>query len=79
MIKQDQAAAESAHGLGIVAHHNNGLPFVSKVLQARLAFGLKFGVADGKDFVDQQNIGVDFDGNGKCQAHKHARRVLLYR
>ena len=36
-------------------------------------------VADGEHFVDEQDVGVDVNGDGEAEAHVHPGRVRLHR
>ena len=42
-------------------------------------FCWNFDVADGKDFVDQQDLGVQVSGNGEGKSHVHAAGIALDR
>ena len=38
---------------------------------------LKAHVADGQNFVEDQDLGIDFDGHGEGQTHIHSGGILL--
>ena len=48
---------------------------VEHAAHAGHAFGLEQGVADGEGFVDDEDVGVDVDDDGKGQADVHAAGV----
>ena len=44
-----------------------------------LATALEFFVADRKDFIHHQNVGLHVDGDTESQTHIHSTRVMLDR
>jgi hypothetical protein len=65
-------------GKGMGNKKNSDSPLL-KFFHFGKTFGLKFGVADGKDFVDDENLGVDMDSNGESQTHVHAGGIMFDR
>src|SRR5260370_15625040 len=43
------------------------------------AFLLEFGVADGENFVNDEDLGLEMRSDGKAEAHRHARGIALDR
>jgi hypothetical protein len=39
---------------------------------------LKGNVAHGEDFVNEQDVGIHFHGDGKPEAHIHAAGIIAY-
>ena len=50
-----------------------------QVGEALVAPALELLVADGQHLVDEQDVGVDVDGDREAEPHVHARRVVLHR
>ena len=57
--------------------HRSAFTFAN-VLHLADGFLLEFGVADGKDFVDNQYLGVEVCGDGEAEAHHHTARITLH-
>src|SRR6202171_2639382 len=58
--KQNATRAEVADGVDVVAYKNDRAPFFGRdVFHLSQTFFLKLGVADGEDFIDQQNFGIE--------------------
>ena len=55
------------------------LPLRRNVRDRADALLLEIGVADGEDFVEQQDVGVEVRRNRESQPHVHAGRVVLDR
>src|ERR1700720_2249847 len=68
--------ADVIHG---VRHQKNGLSRSAKILDPVKALPLKSSVADTKNFIDNQDIGIDLGSHSKSESHVHSRRVLLHR
>src|SRR6266849_1488814 len=78
-IEPNDALAEAANLVQLMADKDNraaGAGYVSHFPQTR---ALKFDVADGENFIDQQNFRFKVRGNRKGQAHKHAAGIMLHR
>ena len=41
------------------------------------AFLLEVVIADGQDFIDQEDVGIDLDSHGKPKAHVHAGGIVF--
>ena len=62
-----------------MGNKNNGFAFAFEFVDFIQAFGHKGGVADGQHLVDQQDVRVHVDGDGKSQSHVHTGGVGLHR
>ena len=58
-----------------MADEEDGLFAAAKVVDPVQASGHKCGVPDGQHLVDEQDLGIDVDGDGETEAHVHAARV----
>src|SRR5260370_14823964 len=67
--------ADIIHGM---RNQKDRLSPTTKILDSLEALCLKSGVAYTENLIDDQNIGIDFDSNGKGKAHVHSGRVLLH-
>lgn len=52
--------------------------FVADLIHLSHALFLEFGVADGEDFVDEEDFGVEMGGYGEGEADVHAAGVAFY-
>ena len=48
-----------------------------KLFHSLKAFGLKVGVTNGEDFINEENFRVDVDGDREGQTHVHARGIVF--
>ncbi len=55
------------------------LPRSAQIVELLRALRLELGVTDREDLVDEQDVGVDVDGDREPEPHVHARRVVLDR
>ncbi len=62
-----------------MADEDDGAAAAGDVLHFAEAFFLECGVADGEDFVDEQDFGLEVRGDGEGQAHLHAGGIMLER
>ena len=53
-------------------HEKDGAAFSGYVAHFSEAFLLEGGVADGEDFVHQQDFWLEVSGDGEGQTHLHA-------
>ncbi|HVB58285.1 MAG TPA: hypothetical protein VNE63_17900 [Candidatus Acidoferrales bacterium] len=60
-----------------MADKNNGAAGAGDVLHFAEAFFLEGGVADGEDFVDEEDFRFEVRGDSEGQAHAHAAAVML--
>src|SRR2546430_13383382 len=56
---------------------DNGAAGAGDVAHSAEAFFLKVDVADGEDFVDEEDFRLEMGGNGESQADVHAGGVVL--
>ncbi len=75
--EQDASTTKSAHGAQIMADKKYGPPSATNVLHFANTFLLEQHVADGEDFVDEEDFGFEVSGDGEGEAHAHAAAVML--
>ena len=56
---------------------NNGLFVVFKINKVIVAFLLEGGVADGEDFIEEQDVTAGANGDREGQANLHAGRIIF--
>jgi len=61
----------------LMADENDCAAAAGNVLHFAEAFFLEGGVADGEDFVDEEDFGFEMRGDGEGQPHAHAAAVML--
>ena len=61
-----------------MTHENNSATLARNVAHLAETFLLKGNVADGEDFVDEQDFGFKMGGNCEGEAHLHAAAVMLH-
>lgn len=70
--------AEGFYSGHVVADEEDGAAFlVGGFVHAVEALALEVGVADGEDFVHDEDVGVEVGGDGESQADVHAAGVAL--
>src|SRR5947209_3947453 len=79
LIEQDSTVAETSDRLQVMTNEENGLARASQVIDAVHATMLKHNVAHRQRFVDQQNLRIYIDRDGKRQSHEHPAGVSFYR
>src|SRR6266508_4754506 len=57
----------------------NGSAAVDNFVHLRKALLLKFGIAHGEHFIDNEYLRVEVRGHGECQPHIHTTRVMFDR
>ena len=75
VVDPEGALAQGFDCGDVVADEEQGEAVVEHAAHAGHAFGLEQGVADGEGFVDDEDVGVDVDDDGKGQADVHAAGV----
>ena len=75
-IDPDSASAQTTNLIHLVAHEQNR-PALRDVAHLAEAFLLERSVADGEDFVHEQDFGLEMRGDGEGEAHLHAAAVVL--
>ena len=79
VVEDERPVADLAGGLGGVGDEHDRAALGLELLDPAQAFHLERLVADGEDFVDEEDVGVEVDGHGEAEAHVHPRRVVLDR
>ena len=74
-IEPNHAIANGLYLVQRVRAKENGFASIAQRNDAVKGLACKRAIAHRQGFVNDQNIGVDTGGNGKRQAHIHARRV----
>src|ERR1041385_7002325 len=62
-----------------MAHDKNGSALLCNFAHLAEAFFLKRIIANGKDFIQDENFRVEISGDRECQAYLHAARIALDR
>ena len=73
VAQQQCPITQAVNGGEIMRNEDHGAAVFSQFCNPLEAFRLKSRVADGENFVQQEDIGIEVGGNGKTQADKHAR------
>ncbi len=79
LAEEQHARTEQPDGVHGVADHDDGGATMLQFAHAVEALELEGDVAHGQHFVEQQDLGLDMDGDREAQPHVHARRVELHR
>src|SRR5581483_441500 len=79
LLEQDPRAAETANGLHVVAHEQDGAPFARNLRHAAEAPLLELGISDGEHLVDDQDLRLQVRRHGEREPHVHPRGVPLHR
>src|SRR4030095_1250780 len=78
-IEPDHAIAHGCQHRQRVGNNDQSGPVLLHLQKARHAFLVERCVSDSEYLVDQQNIGVDMNGNCKSKPHVHSCRISLDR
>ena len=79
MLEQADAVAHRAHRRRRVRDEQDRLARREKLRERPPALVLEFLVADGKNLVQQEDVGIQIGGDGETEPHLHPRRVILQR
>ena len=79
VVEPERLVAEALDDAERVGDEEDGLAAASELGELVEALVREALVADGEHFVDQQQVGIDVNGDGKPQPHVHAGRVGLDR
>jgi len=79
VVEVDGGGAELSDGGHVVGDEQNSAAFVGDFLEFTETFFLELDVADGEDFVDDQDFRVEMCGDGEGEADVHAGGVTLDR
>ena len=66
VVEPADAIAQASHQGGVVAHEHDRGAVLAQPMHVIHASALELLVADGDDFVDEQDLGVDVDGDGEA-------------
>ena len=76
-IQPNGAGTKTLYRDHVVAHEQDRATTVGHFAHATQALLLEFGIAYGKHFVHDQDLGIEVRGHGIAQAHLHAAAVSL--
>src|SRR5260370_958763 len=76
-VNPDDAMAEAADLIELMGDEDDGAAGAGDVTHFAHALLLKTDVADGEDFIDEENFRLEMGGDGEGQAHVHAGGVVL--
>ena len=79
MTEPGDPVAQVLHRRQAVADEHDGLALVAHLGELLVALALEGLIADRQHLVDQQDVGVDIDGDREPEPDVHARRVVLHR
>src|SRR5437868_4761849 len=71
--------AKFLYSANVMRHVQDRLSTCPELPDPLKALLLKRAVPDRQNFIDQQDVRIDFCSHSKRQAHVHSRRVLLNR
>src|SRR5664279_324185 len=77
-LEQHDAITHLAYLFEAMRDQDDRASVMLELLDLVEAFALERLVAHRQDLVDEQHLGIDVDGNSKCQADIHAGRVELH-
>src|SRR5208283_1324104 len=77
-IDPDNALAKAADLVELVADEDDGAAGAGHVTHFAEALFLEVDVADGEDFINEEDFRLEMRGNGKRQAHEHAAGIVFY-
>ncbi len=72
IVNPHHALAEAANLIELMGDQHDGAPGASHVAHFAQAFFLKIDIADGQDFIHQQDFRLEMRGHGEGQADVHA-------
>src|SRR5882672_7194405 len=78
-VNPDAARAQIFDGGHIVRNKEDRAAATTEPIHGVEAFALEARVADGQNFINDENIRIEVRGHGKAQAQAHAGRVALDR
>lgn len=76
LLEHDGAVAELKDVFHGVSDEDDGL-FAMERGKIIVAFFLESGIADGKDFVENEDVALGTDGDGESETDLHAGRVIF--
>src|SRR5215471_1327999 len=77
--KDQSATAQGGKRLHVVTHEENRPAMAGDFIHFAETLFLELCVSDGKDFVDDEYLGLKVSRDGKSQSDVHPRRVTFYR
>src|SRR5262249_31746166 len=78
-IDPDCARTQILHRSHVVRDEQDGPPPAVQAFHGSQTLPLEAGIADGQNFIDDQNIGIQVRRDGESQPEPHARRIALDR
>src|SRR6266700_1353244 len=76
-IDPEDTVAEAANLVELMRDKDDGAAGASDVAHSAETFALKFDIADGEDFVDEEDFRLEMGSDGEGQADVHAGGVVL--
>src|SRR6185437_15388954 len=76
-VQKNTTAAQARYRRRAMTHEQDCPPAARHFLDFSQALLLKSSVADGEDFVDEEDFGFEMRGDGEGEAHAHAAAVML--
>src|SRR5690242_8710976 len=77
VVDPHDAVAEAANLIELMGDQHDGAAGAGDIAHLAKALFLEIDVADGEDFVDEEDFWLEVRGNGESQADVHAGRVVL--
>ena len=78
VVKNDAARAECIDGGHVVGDQDDGATSTGDVAHLAKALFLKVDVANGQNFVNKEDFGLEVGCNRERQPHVHPGRIVLY-
>jgi hypothetical protein len=76
-VDPEDAVAEAANLIELMSDKDDGAAGAGDIAHFAEAFFLEIDVADGEDFIDEENFRFEMSGNGESEADIHAGGVVL--
>jgi hypothetical protein len=78
-FQQNSSLAQPWDKFHVVAYEEDRSPRAGNLFHPIDAASLICGIADSKDFVDQEDLGLQMGRNSECQAYVHTTRIAFHR
>ena len=79
MIQPDHFLAKPANLVELVADKDDGAAAAGDFTHLPQAFFLKYHISHSQNLINQQRLGLQVGGDGKCQARLHSAAVMFQR
>src|SRR5262245_42418376 len=79
VVHPDRSIRQAPHRLEVMRYEKNRDALLFHLLNASNAALLKENVSDRKRLVDDENVRIKVDRNGKRQPNEHAARIRFHR